>query len=369
MKQRFLEWILIVVIILVAACASAPEPQVTRKQQLWPEPPALPRFVHEATLRSSADVQPPPEQDKMRSMLTGQNSSQPPQQRMLKPHSIAVKSGRIYVTDTRMNRLHVFDLARRRYFMIGYRFEGTLADPRGVAVDDQGKIYVVDTGSNPKRVVIYDAYGLFVRSIRLDSSVAKPTGIAVTGDGNRVYLVDTGGVDSNNHRVLVFDAQGKLVTELGKRGAAEGEFNLPVDVAVDQDDRLYVLDAGNFRVQVFENHQFVRSWGKVGRSLGDFARPRSITSDASGNTYVSDAQFTNIQIFNPQGQLLLPLGKRGGSDEDGLLSLIAGITVDETGRLYVLDQRFPKIEVYRPLSETEGKKLQIPNRKPATVEE
>jgi len=191
----------------------------------------------------------------------------------------------------------------------------------------------------------------------LEDDVSKPTGIAVSADGSSLYLVDTGGIESNAHRIIRYAADGTRQAVIGTRGSMNGEFNLPVDVALDDNGLLYVLDAGNFRVQVFDQDQFVRTWGKVGNGLGQLSRPRSISTDSEGNVYVSDSQFTNVQIFNPYGQLLLPIGKRGFKDADGELTLVAGITVDETGRLYVIDQKQRKVEIYRPISAAEGTRI------------
>ncbi len=338
--------------LFLAGCSLTPSDTMARKAQYWPEPPTLPRFVHEFTLRNSLDIHQPSEEEKMQSFIRGTDKEGV---RLGKPFALVARQGRIYITDTAINQVHVFDIPRSRYFRMGYRFEGKLGDPKGIALDQQGFIYVVD--GRAKRVVVYDAMGLFSKEINLGDDVTRPTGIAVTADGSALYVVDTGGIDSQEHRVIRYAADGTRESIIGTRGSADGEFNLPVDAALGIDGLLYVLDAGNFRVQVFDQGQFVHSWGSAGSGPGQLARPRSISTDAAGNIYVSDTQFTNVQLFNPQGQLLLAIGKRGFTDADGELTLVAGITVDETGRLFIIDQKNRKIEVYRPISAPEGAQI------------
>ncbi|WP_210397068.1 6-bladed beta-propeller [Motiliproteus sediminis] len=336
-------------VLLLVGCAGAPEQLAGKPVQYWPEPPDLPRYRHVATLDDGNAIRSDLDEQSFRQAMTGQKLLRKP---LPKPFSLAAGQGRLYISDTAINRVHVFDFPRRRYFQLGFRLEGELSKVRGIALDGQGLLYAVDRGG--PRVVKYDTFGLYLGEIAIGAEVVRPSGVAVTRNGSRVFVVDTGGVDSQSHRVVAYDADGHLVAMVGDRGAAPGQFNLPVDAVVGADGLLYVLDSGNFRVQVFDQElNFVRSWGEVGKGFGQFARPRSIAVDSDGNVYVSDAQFANVQLFSPQGELLMALGKRGV--KPGELELVSGVAVDELGHLYVADQHNHKVEVYRRLSEVEGR--------------
>jgi hypothetical protein len=52
----------------------------------------------------------------------------------------------------------------------------------------------------------------------------------------------------------VFDQQGQLLYYFGKRGAAPGDFQLPAGLFIDHEDRVFVVDSYNRRVQVFRYH-------------------------------------------------------------------------------------------------------------------
>jgi DNA-binding beta-propeller fold protein YncE len=120
-------------------------------------------------------------------------------------------------------------------------------------------------------------------------------------------------------------------------------------VAVGKDGRLYVVDGGNFRVQIFDaKGGYLQSFGSVGKQMGNFARPKEIAADAEGNVYVVDSAFGNFQVFNPDGELLLFAGERSERDAPGRYMLPSGIAVDEDGRVYVVDQWFRKVDVFRP---------------------
>jgi len=347
-------FILLGVVLLLGACATTPDPASKRARPvMWPEPPDPPRYVYDAVLYDSKSIAAETEQQRLRRLLTGAGEVA---RSFKKPLGVAARRGRIFVTDTEERRVYVFDVPRRRFFAFGYRAEGALTKPAGIAVDGRGNVYVSDVSA--RRVVKYDALGMFLASFGNKSELTRPTGVGVAPSGDRIYVVDTGGVASNKHEVVVYDGSGTKLFVIGTRGTQPGRFNLPVGAAVAADGTLYVLDAGNFRVQAFDRDgRFLRTFGKVGTGPGQFSRPRGIAVDREGNVYVSDAGFANVQVFNSTGRLLLALGERGTTDAPGRYRLPAGVASDETGRVYIVDQYFHKIEVLRRLSDAEGARL------------
>jgi len=206
--------------------------------------------------------------------------------------------------------------------------------------------------------VVFGPEGEFLRGIGGGQYLEKPSSVTVTPDGRKVFIVDTGSVGSTSHRIAVFDGvSGEHLYYIGTRGNRPGEFNLPREIDMGPDGRLYVVDGGNFRVQVLEpDGTVVRTFGRPGRQFGQFARPKGIAVDAAGQIYVADAAFGNYQIFSPEGELLLFVGGRSGIDRPAGYQLPSGIAVDEDGRVYFVDQFFRKVDIYRPagLSVTDG---------------
>ncbi len=80
-------------------------------------------------------------------------------------------------------------------------------------------------------------------------------------------------------------------------------FYIPEDVVKDKDGNLYVLDAGNFRIQKFNRKgQFILSFGNEGQGPGEFRLPSDIGIDEEGNIHVSDMVNRRIEIFSPEGR-------------------------------------------------------------------
>ena len=79
-----------------------------------------------------------------------------------------------------------------------------------------------------------------------------------------------------------------------------------VDIAVDNQDRVYIFSRGKHPVMVFETDgRFIKSWGE-----GLFTRPHGITIDSNGDLYCVDDDGHWIGRFTSEGQLLSSFGKR-----------------------------------------------------------
>ncbi len=73
----------------------------------------------------------------------------------------------------------------------------------------------------------------------------RPKAVSVDSEGH-LYIVDSlWGV------VQVFNREGQLLYYFGAKGTHAGEFQLPAGLFIDHDDRVFVVDSFNRRVQVF----------------------------------------------------------------------------------------------------------------------
>ena len=90
-------------------------------------------------------------------------------------------------------------------------------------------------------------------------------------------------------------------------GIPGDSFVRTADVAWDRAGNIYVADgvamgAGNARVAKFDKDgHFLKSWGSRGTEPGQFNSLRGIVLDAQGNVYVADAGNKRIQVFDADG--------------------------------------------------------------------
>ena len=337
--------------LFAAGCAQTPvkkDPPIP-----FPGPPDPPRFYFEHTLTSSGQVHQDTRETKFRRFVTGERRGG---SGLAKPFDVDVCQGRVYVSDTVSKSVLLFNFADGKYVEIGTEDQGRLSKPLGITTDKNCNLYVADITA--KRIAVYDKDGNFVRSVGGPDWFERVSAVAVEPDGSVVYAVDTGGVESDKHHVRVFDVlTDQHLLDIAERGSGDGQLNIPKDIDLGPDGRLYIVDSANFRVAVFEKDgTFVKNFGALGRRIGQFARPKGIAIDNNNNIYVSDASHGNFQIFNDQGQLLMFIGARGTRAERAKYLLPAGIDVDEDGRIYFVGQFFRKIDIFRPasLATTEG---------------
>ena len=180
-----------------------------------------------------------------------------------------------------------------------------------------------------------------------DGQLNYPKDLAVDAQGN-VYVAD-----SYNHRVQVFDSQGRFLRRWGSQGTAPGQFQEPWGIAVDKAGYVYVADTWNHRVQKFDlAGQFLQQWGFFGDTagaLGDALMlygPRDVEVDPEGNVLVSDTGNKRILLFTPEGELIQQWG--GAGSLDGQLREPVGIAVDGAGFVFVADTWNQRIQKFDP---------------------
>lgn len=117
---------------------------------------------------------------------------------------------------------------------------GKVFYPNGIRITDKGDIYVSD--SNNRRVQVFTAKGNLKKVILTGG---MPRGIALDSKG-RLFIVDTFG-----HNVMAYDNKGRNVGFFGERGVNYGQFQYPNDIDISSDNRLFVTDRENNRVQVW----------------------------------------------------------------------------------------------------------------------
>ena len=82
-------------------------------------------------------------------------------------------------------------------------------------------------------------------------SFVRTADVAWDRAGN-IYVADGVAVGGGNARVAKFDKDGHFIKSWGARGSEPGQFNSLHGIALDAQGNVYVADAGNKRIQVFD---------------------------------------------------------------------------------------------------------------------
>lgn len=333
--------LLVFALVGLSGCATSPEEteKTDTSNLVWPPPPEQPRIRYLASYHSQRDVA----KDTFKQNLLGGMQDVAA---LEKPFGVTASAdgNRIFVTDTKLRKIMVFDLQAGTLKPFETDAMGSVVSPMEVRLDSQDRLYVTDSVHG--RINVYSLDGKTLYSLGKAEELERPTGLALDEARQRIYVTDT-----IRHRVLVYGMDGQYITQFGERGDMPGQFNYPINLALDRDGNLYVVDTGNFRVQVYTPEgKFLHTFGQLGDSYGSMSRPKGIALDSAGHVYVVDAAFNNFQIFEPDGRILLFVGALG--QKPGFFWIPAGMYIDGQDRIYVVDSANQRVQVFQYLRDS-----------------
>ncbi len=314
-----------------------------------------------------------------------------------RPAGIAVdQAGILYFADISNNRVRKIDLGGiidtvAGTEISGYNGDGIPAEqaqlnsPHGLAFDASGNLFIADTFNHRIRKIdgsgkITTVAGNGIPGSNGDGAEAlaaqlnEPRDLAFDAAGN-LYIADF-----QNHKVRKVDTLGKISTVAGTGSpggigddgeAINAELNSPRDVAVDDNDNIFIADFGNHQIRK------VSTDGKISTIAGDgtpgnlgeggpailaqLYGPKGLDFDSSGNLLIADSGNDRIRMLDTAGNLLTVAGtgNPGFSGDNGppkaaQLSGPADVAVDAWGSFYISDFKNERVRKVFDLSLTPG---------------
>ena len=194
----------------------------------------------------------------------------------------------------------------------------------------QGKLFASKLN---QEIIILDA--MFTKRVIPIYGVSE---IAV--DDIHIYVTDM-----SKNRIMKLYLNGIVVQSMGTKGDGPGEFDYPNGIQLSKDDKLYVCDSGNDRVQVFDKElKFERLIGRKGRENSCFDCPDDLAFDDAGNLYIVEQGNHRIQVLTPQGQHICNIGRHGSGQGEINNPGSAAIHKD---MIYITDSRNKRISVFK----------------------
>ncbi|MCG8449748.1 MAG: hypothetical protein MI725_09240 [Pirellulales bacterium] len=119
----------------------------------------------------------------------------------------------------------------------------------------------------------------------------------------------------------------------GQRGITDGRFQKPRALAIDAEDRMYIVDM-TARIQVFDTEgRFLRSWRTPESNNG---RPSGLTIAHDGALLVADTHYYQMLTYDPQGNLLQQRTIGGVEGQDpGQFGFVTDAVQDSAGNYYI----------------------------------
>jgi sugar lactone lactonase YvrE len=334
------------IFVALSAGCSAVEPLLLRDPTInlvWPSPPDNPRIRYLRDIKGPEDIFPAKTRiQEFSELLTGDSRQM---LELMTPYSVTTDDhDLLFIADPTAGVVHRYDLKAREVAYIVRAGDELLQSPVAVALDSEGNLFVSD--SQLAKVFKYSSSGEFKQEVVPPGGFRRPAGIAISPTGE-MFVVD---VLAN--KLLKFNRNLVFVSDFP--AILEGEeLNTPSHVAIGKDGKVYVTDAMNFYVRVYDpNGHQVRRIGGIGDVPGTFARPKGLALDSEQNIYIVDATHDNFQVFNQEGQLLIFVGNSG--DGAGGFYLPSGIHIDRFNRVFIADTFNRRIQLFQLLN-TGGK--------------
>jgi DNA-binding beta-propeller fold protein YncE len=169
--------------------------------------------------------------------------------------------------------------------------------------------------------------------------VLGPVSAVATDAKDRVFFAHRG-----PKPVMVFDRDGKFIRAWG-----DEHLKTPHGLRIDHDGNVWLTDIGNHQVLKFDPEgKLLLALGKKGQA-GDrddqFDRPTDIAFTPAGDFYVTDG-YGNSRVlkFDRTGKLLKQWGTKG--KDEGQFVLPHSIVRDSKGRVYVGDRENNRVQIF-----------------------
>lgn len=247
--------------------------------------------------RDGNQVQAWPQHDKLFEMTCGRG-----------PHKIKMNpydpDKHVWVFDDQLHVIHKFTYDGELVMTLGTKGQrgrdgGRLFDrPTDIAWLPDGTFFISD-GYGGTRVAKFDRDGNFLMD--WGGPPANPSNpgpnewntvhsIAISND-RRVFVVDRG-----HRRMQVFDENGKFLDMW-----STGVRSLPYAHLITEDQFIWVADGGTNRILKYDlDGRYLYGWGAPGGLPGQFNGPHGISTDQDGNLYIAEVFNGRVQKFRPK---------------------------------------------------------------------
>jgi DNA-binding beta-propeller fold protein YncE len=264
--------------------------------------------------------------------------------RYVEAAGVAVDSkDHVYVFNRGEHPLIVFD--REGNFLRSWG-EGLVGRAHGITIGPDDEVWLTDDGNHTIRKFTPEGTLLLTigdpdkpATLQSGKPFNRPTHVALSPLTGDLFISDGYG----NSRVHKYDPKGRHLFSWGEPGTDPGCFNLPHNIATDAEGLVYVADRENHRVQVFDAE------GRYLVQLNNLHRPCGLLIDRreGGTIYVgelgSDLAVNQsvpnlggrVSILSLKGDLLGRIGDRFRGEKPGQFIAPHGVVTDSRGDVYV----------------------------------
>lgn len=245
------------------------------------------------------------------------------------PVAIGARGNLVYIVDAAKPLVYRYNSSNENLTPL-YSLNTVLQGiPNAITVDDDGSFYLSDPFG--QQILHVSMQGEVLRQYQDVGNLANPVSINLSASGN-IHVADR----LYDH-ILVFNRAGQALRAFGERGTGRGQLLEIIDMATGPDG-IYVLDRLSKSVKVFSDE------GSLIREVPrpEVVDPTAIAIDYAERIYISDAFDDTIKVYNRDG-IIETFG--GTGSRNGLFRFISDLHADNNF-LYVADGANDRIQVF-----------------------
>jgi sugar lactone lactonase YvrE len=231
---------------------------------------------------------------------------------------------------------------------------GLIVFPHGIHVDRQGNVWITDgqgskDGTKGHQVLKFSPEGKVLMRIGKagvggsgPGELNMPNDV-ITNEKGEIFVADGHSGQNDNPppgataRILNFAADGKFIKEWGTLGTKPGEFRTPHALALDSQGRLFVADRGNHRIQIFDQDgKLLDEWEQFSRISGLFIQKDTLYAIDSESSARRHPWKTGVRIgTTKEDRVTAFIPPHDNGQENGAAG--EGVAVDADGNVYAAE--------------------------------
>jgi hypothetical protein len=147
-------------------------------------------------------------------------------------------------------------------------------------------------------------------------------------DSDHVYVVDAG-----NRRVDVLDASLHYLRSWAEEDSTQYDPEDPVGLTIGTDEIVYVADAGGQRVRAYTRDGVLRaSWGSQGPPSQEFFYPVAVAQSDRYGVVVADFGWPQLRAYSASGQYLFAFPDispaKPGSEDSAAIAIVGDLVFE-----------------------------------------
>jgi sugar lactone lactonase YvrE len=225
--------------------------------------------------------------------------------------------------------------------------EGQVRRAHGITIDADGMVWLTDDLQHTVRKFTPEGKLLLTigdpdkpATLQGGKPFNRPTHVAICPKSGDLFISDGYG----NSRVHKYSPDGKHVMSWGEPGTDPGHFNLPHNLVTDRDGLVYVADRENHRVQIFDGQgRYQGQWNNLHRPCGLFVD----RTQNGGTFYIGELGHAlpvnehvpnlgpRVTVLDAKGQKVARFGGPFGGEKPGEFTAPHSVVTDSQGSVYV----------------------------------